>query len=255
MGQVILKKDGNTAILSIDRPEAMNALNRDLVNDMDMLVEKLKTDDDIRCLILHSEKNFAAGADIKAMARCDEEAAKAFVFSGTYNKIADLEIPVIAAIEGYALGGGMELAMTADIRIAGEGAKMGFPEVTLGIIPGAGGTIRVPRVVGESCAKELIFTGKIIDARKAESIGLVNRVTPDDEVLQEALKLAGRITRNAPIAVKAAKRVIRAGLDEPEQNKGIDTEAAEWARLFTTEDQKEGMNAFFEKRKPVFKNR
>ena len=149
----------------------------------------------------------------------------------------------------------MELAMTADIRIAGEGAKMGFPEVTLGIIPGAGGTIRVPRVIGESCAKELIFTGKVIDAQKAESIGLVNRVTPDDEVLQEALKLAGRITRNAPIAVKAAKRVIRAGLDEPEQNKGIDTEAAEWARLFTTEDQKEGMNAFFEKRKPVFKNR
>ena len=255
MGQVILKKEGSIAVLSVDRPEAMNALNRELVDDMDVLVDEVRKDKDIRCLIIHSEKNFAAGADIKAMAECDRDAARAFIFSPTYNKIADLEIPVIAAIEGYALGGGMELAMTADIRIAGESALMGFPEVTLGIIPGAGGTIRVPRIIGEAWAKELIFTGKPVNAQRAEHMGLVNHVVPDSEVLENAMKLAKKIARNAPVAVRAAKRTIRTGLEEPDQNKGVAAEAAEWAELFVTEDQKEGMNAFFEKRRPVFRNK
>lgn len=255
MAEILLKKEGNIAILSVDRPKALNALSRDIIDDMDDLVNQIMEDEDIRCLILHSDKNFAAGADIKKMIECDEEEAKAFIFSPTYNKIADLKIPVIAAIEGYALGGGMELAMTADIRIAGESAKMGFPEVTLGIIPGAGGTIRVPRIIGEARAKELIFTGDIISAQKADSMGLVNRVVPDDQVLTEAMKLAGKLARRAPIALAAAKATIKAGQEEPDHNKGIDIEAANWAKLFTTEDQKEGMNAFIEKRKPEFKNK
>ena len=255
MTQVLLKKEQGIAVISVDRPEALNALSREIIDHMDKLVEEVKEDKEIRCLILHSRKHFAAGADIKNMIECDEEAAKAFLFSPTYDKIADLPIPVIAAIEGYALGGGMELAMTADIRIAGESAKMGFPEITLGIMPGAGGTIRVPNVIGEARAKELIFTGKMIDARKAEFMGLVNDVVPDDQVLEEAMKLARTLCRRAPIALAMAKKTMKAGREEPDQKKGIAMEAANWAKLFTTEDQKEGMRAFIEKRKPDFKNK
>lgn len=255
MAKILLRKEGQIAILSVDRPEALNALSRELIDEMDVLVEEIRSDRELRCLILHSEKNFAAGADIKKMVECDEEEAKAFIFSPTYNKIADLSIPVIAAVEGYALGGGMELAMTADIRIAGEGAKMGFPEITLGIIPGAGGTIRVPRIIGEAKAKELIFTGDVITAQKAEAMGLVNRVVPDDQVFAEAKKLAEKLCRRAPVAMAMAKATIKAGQEEPDHNKGVDIEAANWAKLFTTQDQKEGMRAFLEKRKPVFQNK
>lgn len=255
MAQVLLKKQGTIAIISVDRPEALNALSRSIIDEMDDLVEEVMKDRDIRCLVLHSKKNFAAGADIKKMIECNEQEARAFLFSPTYNKIADLNIPVIAAIEGYALGGGMELAMTADIRIAGEGAKMGFPEVTLGIMPGAGGTVRVPRIIGEARAKELIFTGDVITAERAEAMGLVNRVTADDQVFDEAMKLAKKLAKRAPIALAAAKATIRSGQEEPDQNKSIDIEAANWARLFTTEDQKEGMRAFLEKRKPAFQNK
>ena len=255
MAQVILKKENAVAAISVVRPEALNALSRSIIDEMDELVEEVRKDRDIRCLILHSDKNFAAGADIKKMAECREEEARAFLFSPTYNKIADLPIPVIAAIEGYALGGGMELAMTADIRIAGETAKMGFPEITLGIMPGAGGTIRVPRIVGEAKAKELIFTGDVITVQKAEAMGLVNRVVPDDQVLAEAMKLAGKLARRAPIAMAMAKATIKVGAEEPSYSKAIGIEADNWAKLFTTQDQKEGMSAFIEKRKPVFQNK
>lgn len=255
MGQIVLKQEGAIAVLSVDRPEALNALSRELVDEMDLLVERVRKDPKIRCLILHSEKNFAAGADIKDMADCDEEAAKAFVFSPTYDKIEDLPIPVIAAIEGYALGGGMELAMTADIRIAEKSARMGFPEVTLGIMPGAGGTIRVPRVTGEAAAKELIFTGDIISAEKAAALGLVNRISEDGEVLRDAMKLAEKLCRRGPVALAAAKKTIRAGQEETDWKRGVQIEAENWAKLFNTEDQKEGMKAFLEKRKPEFQNR
>ena len=240
MAQVLLKKEENIAIIRVDRPEALNALSRSIIDEMDELVEEVMRDKDIRCLILHSEKNFAAGADIKKMVECNEEEARAFLFSPTYNKIADLSIPVIAAIEGYALGGGMELAMTADIRIAGESAKMGFPEITLGIMPGAGGTIRVPRIIGEARAKELIFTGDVITAEKA---------------LDEAMKLAKKLAKRAPIAMAMAKKTIKAGQEEQSHTKGIEIEADNWAKLFTTQDQKEGMRAFLEKRKPDFQNK
>ena len=140
MEQVNLTVGEGIALISVERPEALNALNRDIVDQMDALIDRVAEDESVRCLILHSDGNFAAGADIKAMAVCDEEGAKAVGFSPTYNKLTRLSVPVIAAIEGYALGGGMELALTADIRIAGKSAKMGLPEVTLGIFPGAGGT-------------------------------------------------------------------------------------------------------------------
>lgn len=255
MAEIIWKKEGNIAILSINRPKALNALSREIIDTMDVLIEEIRSDREIRCLILHSDKNFAAGADIKGMMECDEKQAKAFIFSPTYNKIAELPIPVLAAIEGYALGGGMELAMTADIRIAGQSAKMGFPEVTLGIMPGAGGTIRVPRIIGEARAKELIFTGDIIHAQRAADMGLINQVVPDDQVLTEARSLAEKLARRAPVALAAAKATMKAGQEEPDHSKGIEIEAENWAKLFTSQDQKEGMRAFAEKRRPVFQNR
>lgn len=255
MSQVTLKIQEGIAVISVVRPEALNALNREIVDEIDGLIDQVIADKAVRCLLFHNEKNFAAGADIKAMAQCDEEGAKAFAFSPVYNKIADLPLPTIAAIEGYALGGGMELAMTCDIRIAGESAKMGFPEVTLGIFPGAGGTIRVPKVVGEAFAKELIFTGDAVSAERALQMGLVNRVTADEDVYREAEKLAKRIAKRGPVAIGMVKEVIRKGLEEPDQNRAVEIEAKQWAKLFNTYDQKEGMNAFIEKRKPHFENR
>ena len=255
MAQVTLRKENGIAIISIDRPKALNALSREIVDEMDKLVDEVAADPDLRVLILHSEKNFAAGADIKAMADCNEEEAKAFAFSPTYNKIEHLAIPTIAAIEGFCLGGGMELALTADMRIAGESCKIGFPEVTLGIFPGAGGTIRAPKLIGEALAKELIFSGATIKSDRALAIGLVNRVVPDDQVLEEAMKLAGKIAKNGPVAVRMVKDVINKGLEMPVIDDGIAYEADQWAKLFNTYDQKEGMKAFMEKRKPVYENR
>lgn len=253
MDHVELKIEENIGVISIVRPEALNALSREIVDEIDQCIEEIVLNQNIRCLVFHSVKNFAAGADIKGMAHCNEEEAKAFAFTPTYNKIANLGIPTIAAIEGYALGGGMELAMTADIRIAGESAKMGFPEVTLGIFPGAGGTIRVPRIVGEAFAKELIFTGDAVDATRAMEMGLVNRVVPDDKVYEEAMKLAKRIAKRGPVAIRMVKDVIKRGMEENDVNKATEIEAEQWVKLFSTEDQKEGMQAFLEKRKPVFR--
>jgi enoyl-CoA hydratase/carnithine racemase len=254
MSYIEFKKDNHIGTLSINRPKALNALSREIVDEMDDCIEEIKKDEDIRCLIIYSEKNFAAGADIKDMAKCNKEGAKKFLFSDTYNKLADLNIPTIAAIEGYALGGGLELALTADIRIADENAMMGFPEVTLGIFPGAGGTIRAPRIIGEAYAKELIFTGAVIKAWKAYEMGLISKVAESGSVYEEALKMAGKIAKNGPIAVRTAKEAIRYGLDEPNQNRAIDFEGEKWSEMFETQDQKEGMNAFFEKRKPEYKN-
>ncbi|MBQ6089637.1 MAG: enoyl-CoA hydratase/isomerase family protein [Firmicutes bacterium] len=255
MSVISLKKEGHVAVLSVVRPEALNALSREIVDEMDVVLEELKKDSDIYCLIFHSEKNFAAGADIKKMADCNEEEAKAFCFSPVYDKIAEFPIPTIAAIEGYALGGGFELALCADIRIAGESAKVGFPEVTLGIFPGAGGTIRAPKLIGPALAMELIFTGEQITAQRALDMGLVNRVVPDEAVLDEAMKMAGKIAKRGPVAVRMVKDVIIKGLQMGDVKDGTAYEAQQWAKLFNTYDQKEGMHAFMEKRRPSFENR
>lgn len=255
MSQAVYKKEDNIAIISIERPEALNALSREIVDEIDGIIEKIKADPDIRCVILHSDKNFAAGADIKGMAECDEEGAKVFSFTPTFNKIEKMPLPVIAAIEGYALGGGMEFALTADIRIASKTAKMGFPEVTLGIFPGAGGTIRAPRICGEAFAKELIFTGDAVSAERAYAMGLVNQVVEEGQALEAAMKMAGRIAKRGPVAIRMVKDVITRGVQEPDMEKAIEIETKAWPKLFNTEDQKEGMRAFIEKRKPVYKNK
>lgn len=255
MSNVALKKENGVAIISVVRPEALNALSREIVDEIWAAFEDVKADSTMRCVVLHQEKNFAAGADIKDMADCDIEGAKAFCFNPVFDKIADFELPVIAAIEGYALGGGMEYALTADIRIAGESARMGFPEVSLGIFPGAGGTIRTPKLIGAALAKEMIFSGGQFGAKWAESKGLVNKVVPDEEVLSEALKLAEKIAKRGPVAVRRVKKLINDGLALADEKAGIALESERWAGLFDTYDQKEGMHAFIEKRKPAFENR
>lgn len=253
--KVQLKKEGAIATLQIDRPEALNALSREIVDEIDKTLDQIIEEQEIKVLIIYSPKHFAAGADIKAMAECGEEDAKQFSFSDTFNKLESLTIPVIAAIEGYALGGGLELALACDLRIAAEDSKMGFPEITLGIMPGAGGTIRTPRMIGETRAKELIFTGKIIDGNTACAMGLVNKTVPKEALLKEAKALAQTLCKMAPIAMKTAKQTIRKGMEEPDFEKAVALEGENWASLFRTEDQKEGMRAFIEKRKPEYRGR
>lgn len=247
-----LKKKDSVGILTIVRPKAMNALSRELVDELDQCLDQISADRSLHALILYGEKNFAAGADIKDMVDCTPAQAEDFCFSPTYNKLEALSIPTIAAMEGYALGGGLELALACDLRLASEDAMMGFPEIKLGIMPGAGGTIRAPKLIGAAKAKELIFTGAAVSAQEAWRIGLVNTVVPKGTVLAEAEKLAEKLARCAPIALRTAKETIQDGLKLPDTASGIELEQRRWSELFTTSDQKEGMRAFLEKRKPVY---
>ena len=253
--QVILKVEDGVAVISVNRPEALNALNKEIVLEIDDYVEKIKADKTIKVLIFHNENNFAAGADVKAMVECNPAEAKEFVFNPTYDKIQYLPIPTIAAMEGYALGGGMELACACDFRIAAKDAKMGFPEITLGIMPGAGGTIRLPRLIGESRAKEMILFGKKIEAQEAERIGLVNLVVEKEQVFATAMEWANKLKKRPGVAVKTAKKSIENSALIPNCLDAIEEEAKLWSSLFTTHDQKEGMRAFIEKRKPVYEDR
>lgn len=252
VGTIKTRLDNGVAYLSIDRPEALNALSREIVDEIDAFVTKLAQDSTARVLLICSKKNFAAGADIKDMAGCNENEATAFSFSPTYHKIASLAIPTIAAIDGFALGGGMELALACDIRIASEKAKMGFPEINLGIMPGAGGTIRAARCVGTAAAMELIFTGKIIKADRALSLGLVSQIVPPEKLLEEAEALAQELAGKAPVALRTAKATILRGAEIADTELAVALESKNWAGLFATADQKEGMRAFLEKRKANF---
>lgn len=240
------------ARIVIDRPEALNALNRELIDQMDQYLADIESRREIKCVILHGHKNFAAGADIAKMVECTPEEAKAFTFSPVYNRLARLPIPTIAAIEGYALGGGLELALACDIRICGKSAKLGFPEITLGIMPGAGGTIRAPRLIGKAKAMELIFSGNAISAAEAKEIGLVNQVVADEDVLEAAEKMAKKIASRSRVSLEVAKQTILAGTVIPEVEAATEMEAENWSKMFSTRDQKEGMRAFLEKRKPQF---
>lgn len=240
------------AIIKINRPKALNALNKLVVDEIDNAIEQIKNNSEIRVLVIGSINNFAAGADIKDMVSCNEDEAKSFSFSKTFQKIADLEIPTIASIDGYALGGGLELALACDFRIVTDTAKVGFPEINLGIMPGAGGTIRTPRLIGESRAKELMLFGDIIDSYKAENIGLVNKVVEKESLMDITMEWAKKLSKKAPIAISVAKNTIEMGMCEPHIKDAIKIEDQNWAKLFNTVDQKEGMKSFIEKRKPNY---
>jgi len=255
---LILEKNEAVAILTINRPKALNALNADTLTELSTVLDELGRDSSVKVVILTGSgaKAFVAGADIAQMKELNPLEGRRFAELGhsAFRKIELLSQPVIAAINGFALGGGCELAMACDIRLASETAKFGQPEVTLGLTAGFGGTQRLPRLVGKGVASELLFTGDIIDAQEAYRVGLVNHVYPLDTLMEEALKLANRIAGRAPAAVQLSKSAIQRGI-----NMDLDSaqayEAGVFGLTFSTQDQTEGCSAFLERRKPVFEGR
>jgi len=259
MENISFEKKDNVAVLKISRPKFLNALNSETLREIEMVLDEIHKDREIYVLVITGEGNkaFVAGADIKEMSNMSVFEAREFSILGNrvFRKIEALEIPTVAAVNGYALGGGCELSLCCDIRIASENAKFGQPEVTLGITPGFGGTQRLARIIGTSKAKELIYTGRMIDAKEAEKIGLVNKVVAQENLMDEVMALANSISKNAPLAVRMCKVAINRGIDVDIET-GIQYEAEIFAHCFSTEDQKDAMAAFLEKRKiDKFKNR
>ena len=250
------KKD-NIALVTIDRPEALNALNSTVIAELEQVVTELENDGTIRAMILTGEgRSFVAGADIGEQYPLDLDGGRRWGQRGSalLRRMERLEFPTIAAVNGFALGGGCELAMSCDIILASEKAKFGQPEVGLGITPGFSGTQRLPRRVGVAKAKELIFSGRMVKADEAERIGLVNAVYAPEALLDGAMEMARSFAKNAPIAVKYAKACIDRGM-QTDIDSGIACENELFAMCFATADQKEGMGAFLEKRTAEFQNR
>lgn len=255
--KLIIEKKEKVCIVSINNPQTLNALNSAVLEELDRAFSEIAADDGISAVILTGAgKAFVAGADISQMSTMNAAQGKAFGEYGAavFRKIELLDKPVIAAVNGYALGGGCELAMCCDIRIASAKAKFGQPEVGLGITPGFSGTQRLPRIVGPGKAKELIYTAGIIDAAEACRIGLVNKVTEPEALMDEAMEMAAKIASKAPIAVKYSKHAINKGM-QTDMDTAISIEADLFGLCFSSEDQKEGMKAFLEKRAPDFKNK
>ena len=242
----------HVALIELNRPKELNALNLQLMGELRDALKQLDEDDSVRAIVLTgNDRAFAAGADIKQMA--GKTAIDMFNIDqfSTWDQIKKTKKPIIAAVSGFALGGGCELAMTCDMIIASETAQFGQPEIKIGVMPGAGGTQRLTKALGKAKAMEMVLTGKFISAEEAEKHGLVNRVVPVELFLDEALKLAGEIAKMSPVAVKLAKesvnRSFETGLDE-----GLYFERKNFYMCFASEDQTEGMNAFVEKRAPQF---
>ncbi len=249
---ILVERKDAVTLVTLNRPDALNALNSQVLADLIEAFAAYEADDSQRCLVLTgSEKAFAAGADIKEMA--DKGFAQMYgsdLFAG-YDRVTSARKPWIAAVSGFALGGGCELAMMADFILAGDSAKFGQPEITLGICPGMGGTQRLVRAVGKAKAMEMCLSGRMMDAAEAESAGLVARVVPAEELLAEALKVAGKIAGMPPLAAMACKELVDAA-QETSLAQGISMERRLFTGLFATQDQKEGMAAFAEKRPPKF---
>lgn len=244
-------------ILSFNRPEVLNALNTEVLMELDQGMKWLDMKSDVHVIIITGVgKAFVAGADIKEMVNKNSEEGRQFgaLGAGVFRHIELMEKPVIAAINGFALGGGCELALACDIRLASEKAKFGQPEVTLGITPGFAGTQRLSRIIGVGHAKEMIFTGKVISALEAEKINLVNHVYPLEELMTEAIALAKIIAKNGQLAVKYSKTAINRGKDI-DFDSASEIEKTYFGLCFATEDQKEGMEAFLERRQANFKNK
>ena len=243
------------AVVTINRPAALNALNKDVLEELAAAFAELESSEGVACVILtgSGSKAFVAGADIAEMQALDAVSAEHFAKLGhaLLNTIEKFPKPVIAAVNGFALGGGCELAMACDIRIAAENARFGQPEVNLGVIPGFGGTLRLTRLVGKGRAKELIFTGDMIDAQEAYRIGLANKVVAAEELLANARSMATKIASKGPVAVRFAKESIDSGL-EMDLDRAGRFEASLFGLCFATTDQKEGMQAFLEKRPAKF---
>jgi enoyl-CoA hydratase len=244
---VRVERDQGIATIRLDRPK-MNALNAQVQDEIAAAALDVDADPGVRAVVLYGgEKVFAAGADIKEMAEASfaQIAADSRRLQASFTVVARIGKPVVAAVTGYALGGGLELALCADFRVAGEGARLGQPEILLGIIPGAGGTQRLPRLIGPARAKDIVFTGRFVGAAEALQIGLVDKVVPDDKVYRVARDLVAQYANGPAVALRAAKQAIDAGL-EVELDTGLEIERLNFAALFATEDQRTGMRSFIE---------
>ena len=252
---ILIDRKDSTLIVTINRAKALNALNRELVAELHTFFSNHWTDDTVSAIVLTGAgKAFVAGADIAELAACDVRSGTELSARGLYlmKTIQNFPKPVIAAVNGFALGGGCELAMACDIRLASEKAKIGQPEVNLGIIPGYGGTQRLPRLVGRGKAMQLILTGEMINAAEAHRIGLVDEVYAPDELLEKAIEMAKLIGSKSPLAIAVAKECVNRGLEGP-LSAGCDLEKANFGSICGTADHKEGTTAFLEKRTPAFK--
>jgi enoyl-CoA hydratase len=247
---ILTETRGRVGLVMLNRPQAFNALNNRLMDEVMEALDTLDKDENIGAMVITgNEKAFAAGADIKEMEGKSAQEMMAGDHVGAFDRIRLVEKPVIAAVSGWALGGGCELAMSCDMIVASESARFGQPEINIGVIPGAGGTQRLTRAVGKALAMEIILNDRKLTAQEAYQFGLVNRVVPVSDYLDEALKLANEIASRAPLAVRAAKKMINASFESSLTN-GLAEEKQAFYNLFNTEDQKEGMKAFVEKRKP-----
>jgi enoyl-CoA hydratase len=253
---IIFEIKDRIAVISFNRPKSLNALNSELLDELSDVLDKISADDNIRVLILtgSGEKAFVAGADINELARFNSLDARAFSKKGheAINKLQSLSIPVIAAVNGFALGGGCEIALACDFVYVSANAKFGFPEINLGLIPGFGGTQRSPRLIGTNAAKEMIFTGKMISSEDALRLGMANRICAVETLMEDVLETAKIIASKGKVSVGAAKEAINKGMNA-DLKTALDIEINEFALCFSSDDAKEGTAAFLEKRKPDFK--
>ncbi len=248
-------RDGHVALLRLNRPEARNALSPEVMELLAGELERLDPDPEVRCVVIAgSDKVFAAGADIKAMSERSFEEALRHPAASFWRRLAAVKTPMVAAVSGYALGGGCELALACDMIVASEGAQFGQPEINLGIIPGGGGSQRLARVLGKQRAMEYVLTGRRFDAEEGLRMGLVNRVVPDGRWLEEAMALAQTVAERPPIATRLAKQAVLAA-EETALSAGIEHERRLYELAMATEDRVEGMTAFLEKREPKFEGR
>lgn len=254
---LLFRKEGKVGIITINNPKSLNALNPMVVADIDSAIDQIAKDDDISVVVITGEgKAFVAGADIVTMSTMNATEGRKWAEEAmaVFRKLELLEKPVIAAINGFALGGGCELALACDLRIGSENAKLGQPEITLGITPGFGGTQRLPRTIGMAKAKEFIFTGGMYTAEEAERAGLLNKVVKPEELMDEVLKMANKIASLPSVAMAYCKTAVNRGM-QVDLDSGLEIEKDLFGLCFATEDQKEGMKAFIEKRKAEFKGR
>ena len=249
-----LETDDGVARLVVDRPEVRNALDADTVREIRAALDRIEADDAVRVLIVTGagEKVFVAGADVRTLLARSTRDVLVAANNRLFRRLEELPVPTIAAVNGFALGGGLELALACDIRVASANAKLGLPETSLGILPGAGGTQRLPRIVGAGIAREMILAGTILDAEEALRVGLVNRVVPPAELDAAVGELADRIKKRAPVALRLAKMALNAAGNAP-ASVGMELEIAAQSVLNSTRDMKEGMTAFLEKREPDYR--
>lgn len=253
---LLVKTENNISVVTLNRPQALNALNKELLNELSLFLDAAETDPEIRVIVLtgSGEKSFVAGADIKEFSDFDGRQGELLSREGqerVFDKIENLSKPVIAAVNGFALGGGLELAMSCHFRIASDNSRLGLPEVTLGLIPGYGGTQRLPKLVGKGRAAQMIFTAEMISAQRAYEIGLVNEVVSQGELLERVQTIASKIVSNSSTAIAKAIQTLNAG----DSDSGFDLEIKSFGELFESADFKEGVAAFLEKRKADFSHR